>query len=227
MIKFIFVFCFVSHELLAQTPMSYSLKKGEEVEIPNTLRLKFNGYKTYVAKCAVPGKNCGAGYHPDPVTHPLMELNWLSECQTAPLPETCALQVKVIKATPPEQISFELVSPFEVCLQEENLSNRHSCLLSATHNTFDRPAYHYSKCDLIKDPSIRDNCVERVADKMGDAKICDFMKGPMGFQCTLLKARAANDPDVCNTLKKTERHYSEADYQGQIASCRHGLPRPK
>ncbi len=224
MSKFLFVFCFLSFELFAQT---YNLKKGESVEIKNTLHLKFNGYRTYVSKCAVPGKNCGAGYHPDPVTHPLIEITWLQNCQKAPLPESCALQVKVIKATPPDLISFELESPFEVCLKHENESNRHSCLLSVAHNTYDRPAYHYSKCDLIKDEKVRDQCVERVADKMADDKICDHMKGPMGFQCTLLKARAANDPAVCNTLKKTERHTSELDYQSQIASCRSGLPRPK
>ncbi len=224
MTKFISLLCLFSFELFAQT---HNLKKGEALEIKNKLQLKFNGYRTYVSKCAVPGKNCGAGYHPDPVTHPLIEMNWLSECQTAPLSESCALQVKVIKATPPDLISFELESPFEVCLREENDSNRHSCLASVTHNSYDRPSYHYSKCDLIKDEKVRDYCIERVADKMGDAKICDHMKGPVGFQCIRLKAIAANNPDVCNTLVKTDRHSSEADYQSQIASCRSGLPRPK
>lgn len=100
------------------------------------------------------------------------------------------------------------------------VSNRNSCFLQVIRNGPDKPPLAPKNCERIKEPlEERDACFEAIADKLGDPKVCDFIKGTEGFQCVLLRARAARDPEICRTLKRNRFHHTDSDYTDQVNAC--------
>lgn len=197
------------------------LMPGDTLFYPKAgYRLKFNGYKTYRAECAVPGFNCGAGYFPGERVLPLLSVTKDDKCKVSPQPAECEVAHEALSAETTAYLDVRLLNVFDFCARESNFSNRTSCYIRMVRNAPYGPPYHPRNCEKITDSDeLRDSCYEAAADALGDPAPCDLMKGPPGFQCVLLRARAARDPEICRTLKRNRFHYTEQDRLDQVASC--------
>jgi hypothetical protein len=188
-------------------------------EIP--LKLKFERFHTSKTECAVPGFNCGSGYTPEPVTTPIVQRIWKDKtCEQSPRPKHCELDFQILATDQKTYIEIKIINPLDRCMQQENLSNRHSCLLNTIKGHYDQPALDPENCQRIVDNQImRDSCYEAVADKLGDAKICEKMQGPQGFQCIYLRAKTSKDPNICNQLQIGPWIRTESERLSAISSC--------
>lgn len=194
---------------------------GKSFVIPNSgTELTLESFKRYEPECAVPGFNCGAGYLPKAFTSPIIKIKESEKCQKFPLGEECETTYKVEKTDEKTFVEIRLHNIFEACEKDSNKDNRNSCIAQVTKNNYDKPAYRAQNCERIKDdPERKDGCYEAIADKVGDPKICDHIKGNEGFQCVYLRAQAKGDPEICRTLKKNRFHHKDQDLIDQIQSC--------
>lgn len=136
------------------------------------------------------------------------------------MPEVCNVTHKVLKTDLEKSAQVTFTQVYDACLSQTNKSNRNSCILNTTVNHYDAPPREPKNCDLIKDDEqARDHCIQRIADKLSDHTLCDLMKGDMGFQCTLLKAKFYKDPKLCKALKRGPFHHTEQQWQDEINSC--------
>lgn len=197
------------------------LTPGQTYDEPNVvLKLVFERFHTTKTECAVPGYNCGSGYTPEPVTTPIIKKIWKDKiCEHSPKPKLCELDFQIIGTDSKTYIELKIINPLDRCMEEENKSNRNSCILNTTKGRYDGPALNPDNCQRINELEVRDSCFEAVADKLQDPKICAKMKGPQGFQCIYLRAKAAKDPSICHQLQLSPRVRNESDRKSAISSC--------
>ncbi len=152
--------------------------------------------------------------------YPEFEVKSQNSCDTAPLAEECEFTHRVKSSDNATFVMVEFLSVFDICSEDSNRDNRNSCILNAVKNGPYKPALNPENCERISEPlEARDLCFEAAADDLQDAKVCEKMKGPQGFQCVLLRAKNAKDPKICRSLKKNRFHSSEAALQSQIEAC--------
>lgn len=204
---------------------TFRLAPGQTYDEANVvLKLVFERFHTTKTECAVPGFNCGAGYTPEPVTTPVIKKIWKDKsCEKSPKPKQCELDFQITGTDSKTYVELKIVNPLDRCMEETDKSNRNSCILNTTKGRYDEPALNPDNCHRIDELEVRDSCFEAVADKLQDPKICDKMKGPQGFQCIYLRAKAAKDPSICHQLQIGPRVRSEADRKSAIASCLNGV----
>lgn len=196
------------------------LKVGDTFEYsPESYRVTLKGIDRHESECAVPGFNCGAGYHPNPIFTPQLEVTTREECAGRMIPDSCSVVHRAEMMEGNKQVKVWFTKFYEVCDPKDDRSNYESCLFRQISNSHDQPPRHPKHCDLIKNPTLRDGCVQFIADKLADHNLCNLMNGPMGFQCVLLKAKAAGKPETCRTLQKGPQHHSDKDWKDQIESC--------
>jgi hypothetical protein len=205
----------------AQEPQAIRIELGKSFIIPASgTKLTLESFKHYKPECAVPGFNCGSGYHPNPFTMPIIKIQEAANCQKFPLGEECETTFKVIKTDEKSFVEIKLHNIFEACEKDTNMDNKNSCFAQVTKNNYDQPAYRPQNCERIQnDPSRKDACYEAIADKAEDPTICDQIKAQEGFQCVYLRAKTKGDPEICKTLKKNRFHHREQDLLDQIQSC--------
>lgn len=190
----------------------------DEKSVP--LKLIFESFHTTKTECAVPGFNCGSGYTPDPVTTPIIKRVWKDKtCEQSPRPKYCELDFQIIQTDKRTYIELKIINPFDRCMKDENQSNRNSCILNTTKGSYDEPALNPDNCNRINELEVRDGCYEALADKLQDPRICEKMKGPQGFQCIYLRAKAAKDRSICHQLQVGPRVRSEEERKSAIDSC--------
>lgn len=191
--------------------------------------LTLKEFKKYESTCAVSGFNCGSGYFPGVQIMPIFEITTDKRCENEePLPSECEITHKIVETDNATFMKIKFIDIFDLCEADKNNDNRNSCIMLTIKNGPYKPPFHPKNCERIKDPVVaRDRCYEAVADELQDPAICGLMKGPQGFQCTLLRAKAAKDPSICKTLQKGPMHHSEADHKSQIASCLDAVSRIK
>lgn len=211
----------------AQANPLIRIELGKSFTIPvSGTQLTLEKFHRYEPKCAVPGKNCGSGYFPEPFTSPIIKIQEGPKCQKFPLGEECETTFAVQNTDNKSYVEIKLISIFEGCEKDSNLDNRNSCLIMAVKNRPEKPAFRPENCERIKDaPATKDACYEAIADKAQDPKICDLIKGQESFQCVILRARAKGDPEICKTLKMNRYHHSKQDLQDQIQSCINTTPK--
>ena len=188
--------------------------------------LTLEKFHRYEPKCAVPGKNCGSGYFPEPFTSPIIKVEDGPKCQKFPLGEECETTFEVQKTDNKSYVEIKLISVFEGCEKNSNSDSRNSCLIMAVKNGPEKPAFRPENCERIKDAQeIKDRCYETIADKAQDSKICDLIKGQESFQCVILRAKEKGDPEICKTLKMNRFHHKKQDLLDQIQSCINTTPK--
>jgi hypothetical protein len=132
--------------------------------------LTLEKFQHYEPKCAVPGFNCGSGYHTEPFTMPVIKLKESEKCQKFPLGEVCEKTYKVEKTDNKTFVQIRLHNIFEACEKNSNKDNRNSCFVQVTKNNYDKPAFRPENCERVKDdPERKDACYEAIADKVGDS----------------------------------------------------------
>jgi hypothetical protein len=197
------------------------IELGKSFIIPSSgTQLTLESFKRYEPECAVPGFNCGSGYIPKAFTSPIIKIKESIKCQNFPLSEVCETTFKIEKTDEKTFVLIKLMNIFETCEKDKNLDNFNSCIAQVTKNNYDKPAYRPQNCErIINSPEHKDACYEAIADKVGDPKICDLIKGQEGFQCVYLRAQTKGDPEICKTLKKNRFHHTEQDLNNQIEAC--------
>jgi hypothetical protein len=205
------------------------VKPGDEVIYgPTNYKIMLQEIRVYKSECAIPGKNCGSGYFPEPQNIPIFKVTADKGCEVAPQPSKCEIIHHVVSMNKTESLKLIFTNVFEICEKDTNKDNKASCIINMTKNNYDKPARDPSNCNRILDYDERiDECYEAVADKLGDHKICDKMKRPIGFQCMLLKAANKRDPELCRTLKRGAYDHSEADWKSKIEACVNATKRLK
>ncbi|HAZ11956.1 MAG: hypothetical protein A2X86_07105 [Bdellovibrionales bacterium GWA2_49_15] len=201
------------------------LAYGQIMKVGETLIHQETNYKItltqiqkYESVCAVPGKNCGAGYIPGVQLIPHLKVEKDKKCASYPQPASCEV-IHQIVSVDEKTVAIKFINIFELCEGNADLSNRYSCISMAVKNGPDAPPYLPKNCDRIKDEEVKAACYEAVADKTGDAKLCDLIKGRETYQCIYLRAKTKGDPEICKTLKRNRFHHSDDDHKGEIASC--------
>lgn len=221
LIKILILSIFVS----SAQAKSFRLSPGQSYDDKSVpLKLIFERFHTTKTECAVPGFNCGAGYTPDPVTTPIIKRVWKDKtCEQSPRPKHCELDFQIIQTDNKSFVELKMINPYERCSAEQDKSNRSSCILNTTKGRFDEPALDPDNCLRIDEIEVRDSCFEALADKLQDPRICEKMKGPQGFQCIYLRAKAAKDRSICTQLQLGPRVRSEEERKGAISSCLNGI----
>lgn len=197
------------------------LKPGDSaIYLPINYKITFRGFRKQTSKCAMPGENCGGKYFPEMRVEPELNLEVDDKCKAYPLPAECEFTYKVASHEKESYIELAIVSVFDSCEQETDVSNKTSCFIRVIKNGPSSPPYRPANCErLAKYPEARDTCYETVADKLQDPKICDFIKGQEMFQCVYLRAKSKGDPEVCKTLQRNRYHHTESAYRDEVAAC--------
>lgn len=205
----------------ANEPELIRIEIGKTISAPESgNQISLDHFKHYEPECALPGKNCGAGYIPHPFTTPVLRVKESDKCQNFPLGEACEITYKVINSDDKTYVNVKFHNIFDNCDKDGNLDNYNTCIAQVTKNNYDRPSFRPENCERIKNSQERkDACYEAIADKSGDPKICDLIKNQEGFQCVYLRAKTKGDPEICKTLKKNRFHHSDQDLKNQIQSC--------
>lgn len=207
-------------ETVLKTNTTVKISVGETVVFkPIGYALTLKEFKKYESKCAVPGFNCGSGYFPGVRILPIFDISTAKLCESeGPLPRECEITHQIIETDNATFVKIKFIDIFEACEADKNKDNRNSCILLAIKNGPDKPPFHPKNCERIADsPDARDRCYEAIADELQDPAICGLIKGPQGFQCTLLRAKAGKDPALCKTLV----------HKDEIASCLDAVSRIK
>ena len=178
------------------------------------------GFTSHTSICAIPGENCGSGYFPGVRVLPKLKVSLPKKCSARIVPKECEFVHQEISSDKESFLELKMVGIFEPCEAHDDLISRSSCIQQVVKGGIDKPPLDPANCDRIKDqPERSAYCVEAVADKLQDAKLCSLIKGRETFQCIWLLANAAGDPDICRTLKKNRSHQNEGDYANEVRSC--------
>lgn len=194
---------------------------------PIQLSITLKSFKKHQSECAVPGFNCGAGYIPGVQHLPIIETSIDKKCEVGPVPSDCEVTYKIVETDNKTYLKIKFIDLFEPCNANTNISNKNSCLLLAIKNGPYKPPYHPKNCERITTPlESRDRCYEAIADELQDPAICNMIKGIQGFQCVLLRAKAAKDPNICKTLQRSALQRNERDHKNQVDACINSISVP-
>lgn len=215
-----------AHYQTQKTGVDQVLKEGDSYEYtPEGFRLVLKKIHVHMTKCAVPGFNCGGAYTGRPTVTPEFEILRRKDCDARIIPDSCSAEHRAEALPDGKSVRVRFLRFNEVCDPKDNPSNYESCLHRVIINSHDRPPRDPRHCDLIPSPFLRDGCIEFIADKLGDPKICELMKGPLGFKCVFLKAKEKKNPEICRTLVRGPQHHREQDWKDQIEACLNSVGR--